>query len=901
MPDAAARLAAALADRYHLERELGQGGMATVYLAHDLKHDRKVAIKVLKPELAAVLGGDRFVTEIKTTAALQHPNILPLFDSGSADGFLYYVMPYVEGETLRAKLDRETQLAVDEAVKLTTEVADALDYAHRHGVVHRDIKPENILLHDGRPMVADFGIALAVSAAAGGRMTETGLSLGTPHYMSPEQATADKDITARSDIYSLASVLYEMLTGNPPHVGASAQQIIMKIVTEDAAPVTTHRKSVPPNVTAAVAKALEKLPADRFGSARAFADALHDPHFSTAVAGSAGAGGALGGSRWRTLALAAGGVAVVLLATTLWGWLRPLPPAGVPPETQFYVQGDSSFAVTNNCCGASIAISNDGRRVVFMAQVGDSTMFYRRDLSDATAHPIAGTANGRTPFLSPDGRWLGFVRQSTLVKVDVTNGGPPLTLGPAGAAQVRGASWGDDGYIYFTPDGDGPQPIYRVSADGGDPKVFSRPDTAAEIGRAVPHVLPGSHVLLYATAPRSGGDANAWVVALDMARGTVHRLTPGFQPYYSANGYLTYALANGSIMARRFDPKTFALSGAPIRLADHAVTHNYSEAEYAVANDGTMVIRALGDERTRLQVYSERGQLLRTLPGDVSRHSPRFSPDGRRIAYVQGDYNLAGVDERVWVYDLQSGIDTPLSDTGQAVDPIWSADGRSVRWLDEAQRVARMLSRPADQSGPAAPFGDSTLARVLAGVPADAVQLGSPSHSGGPIPFFLARRDGQSTALWVMDADGTHPRPFLQTAFHTEFPAVSPNGKWVAYQSDETGRNELYVEPFPNGGPRYRVTTSGGEYPAWATDTSLVYEDDNYHAVRIGLRFANGDVRGGPPSVITGAIADQIVASRAVDVSPDGKTLAVITQPGVSRILVTTDFLRHLADAAGRP
>ena len=274
------RLTTALADRYRIERELGQGGMATVFLAQDLKHDRRVALKVLKPELAAVLGAERFVVEIKTTASLQHPHILPLFDSGTADGFLYYVMPYVEGETLRDKLNRETQLGIDEAVKIATEVADALDYAHRHGVIHRDIKPENILLHDGRPMVADFGIALAVSAAAGGRMTETGLSLGTPHYMSPEQATAEKEITARSDVYSLGSVLYEMLTGTPPHTGASAQQIIMKIVTEEAPPVTTLRKSVPANVADAVVQALEKLPADRFTTAADFGQALRDPHFT---------------------------------------------------------------------------------------------------------------------------------------------------------------------------------------------------------------------------------------------------------------------------------------------------------------------------------------------------------------------------------------------------------------------------------------------------------------------------------------------------------------------------------------------------------------------------------------------------------------------------------------------
>src|SRR5512147_659052 len=278
-PAATERLTVALAGRYRIERELGAGGMATVYLAEDLKHDREVAIKVLKPELAAVLGAERFVVEIKTTAALQHPHILPLFDSGSADGFLYYVMPYIRGETLRDKLNRETQLGVDEAVRIAREVADALDYAHRHGVIHRDIKPENILLHDGRPMVADFGIALAVSAAAGGRITETGLSLGTPHYMSPEQATAEKEISGRSDIYSLASVLYEMLTGQPPHLGGSAQQIIMKIIAEPVPAVTSLRKSVPPNVAAAVAKALEKLPADRFETAKALGDALADPGF----------------------------------------------------------------------------------------------------------------------------------------------------------------------------------------------------------------------------------------------------------------------------------------------------------------------------------------------------------------------------------------------------------------------------------------------------------------------------------------------------------------------------------------------------------------------------------------------------------------------------------------------
>ncbi|MFT5434825.1 MAG: serine/threonine protein kinase, partial [Myxococcota bacterium] len=233
MTDPIPRLNTALKGRYHIEREIGAGGMATVFLADDLKHDRKVAVKVLKPELAAVIGADRFLAEIKTTANLQHPHILPLFDSGDADGFLYFVMPYVAGESLQDRLDREKQLPIEEAVRLATEVAEALEYAHGQGVIHRDIKPANILLHGGRALVADFGIALAVSEAGGARLTETGLSVGTPFYMSPEQATGDRELDGRSDLYSLACITYEMLAGEPPHTGTTAQAVFAKILTDE--------------------------------------------------------------------------------------------------------------------------------------------------------------------------------------------------------------------------------------------------------------------------------------------------------------------------------------------------------------------------------------------------------------------------------------------------------------------------------------------------------------------------------------------------------------------------------------------------------------------------------------------------------------------------------------------
>ena len=263
-----------LPGRYEIEREIGRGGMATVYVARDVRHARRVALKVLNPDLGAVLGAERFLAEIRVTANLQHPNLLPLFDSGEADGHLFYVMPFVEGESLRHKLDRERQLPIAEALHIAVAVASALDYAHRHGVIHRDLKPENILLHEGQPLVADFGIALAISNAGGQRVTQTGLSLGTPQYMSPEQAAGDRAVDGRSDIYSLGAVLYEALAGEPPHFGGTVQAIVAKVLTEIPPSVRVRRTAVPDHVAEAIARALEKVPADRWSTGQEFAAAL---------------------------------------------------------------------------------------------------------------------------------------------------------------------------------------------------------------------------------------------------------------------------------------------------------------------------------------------------------------------------------------------------------------------------------------------------------------------------------------------------------------------------------------------------------------------------------------------------------------------------------------------------
>src|SRR5213594_2610939 len=382
MPDPLAALLATLAQHYTIEREAGVGGMATVYVARDLKHDRHVALKVLKPELAALLGVERFLSEIRVTAHLQHPHILPLFDSGQAGGLIYYVMPHVEGESLRQRLEREKQLPLETAIEITRAVASALDYAHRHGVIHRDIKPENILFQDGQAVVADFWIALALSAAGGSRLTETGLSLGTPQYMSPEQATGDRTLDARSDIYSLASVLYEMLAGEPPHTGPTVQSVIAKIVTDRPRPLRQLRESVPPHVEAAVLKALAKVPADRFQTAAEFVDALARPGWAlttTAPDVAAPALGRLGRRAVRDVAPWA--VAGLATGLALWASLRARPEPPARPVARFTLVLPPSAPLAEFSAGPTVAFSPDGSRIIYVSSASTGIQLFSRRLA----------------------------------------------------------------------------------------------------------------------------------------------------------------------------------------------------------------------------------------------------------------------------------------------------------------------------------------------------------------------------------------------------------------------------------------------------------------------------------------------------------------------------------------
>jgi len=890
VPDPQPRLAAALADRYRLERELGQGGMATVYLAEDLKHHRQVAIKVLRPELAAVLGADRFVQEITTTAQLQHPHILPLFDSGTADGFLYYVMPYVQGETLRAKLDREKQLGVDEAVKITREVADALDYAHRQGVVHRDIKPENILLHDGRPMVADFGIALAVSAAAGGRMTETGLSLGTPHYMSPEQATAEKEITARSDVYSLASVLYEMLSGQPPHLGGSAQQIIMKIIAEPVAAVTSLRKSVPANVAAALAQALEKLPADRFDSAKAFAEALGNPAFTTAIAAAAGVRHTIPPSHRSTLFLAA--TAVIAIALAAWGWLRPA--AGPPPTERQWVSLNprSPTGMLPGLWTLTTAIAPDGSAIVWSDSGTGYLPLMIKERSSPAGQPISG-AVGDHPFFSPDGQWIGFTNQRGLHKIG-RGGGAAVLLSDstAGGGQNVFSTpvWLDDGSIVFSARGSAR--LFRVNGDGSGQRVVL--DRGRLSGGAIIRLsaLPDAQGVLV-TACTSAPCITGQVWLLDLARDTLVRLIDGASSaWYMSTGHVLFGRPDGNLFAQRLDLRRLALVGPPVAVL--AVQAVFGVPVVAFARDGSMLYAEGGPDAfasASMQIVAvDRDSDVTVVVDSVKvpgvGFGPRVSPDGRRLAHVQ----VTDEGPQVFIKRLPDGPISRLTLGGGGIRPVWDPTGQDVLYAGSRDSVFVALRRRADGTA-----SESVLATEPRGVWEVAM-----SPDGRWLVFRTDNvREGRGDILIRGLAGDTVVRPLIASPAAESSPEISPDGRWLAYTSDESGRAEVYVRPFPSvSDGRWLVSEAGGSEPLWSPDgRELFYRsaDQNLVAVEVEASSAFRAVRSRRLFSVADFINDPAHTTYAI--GRDGRTFyfgRMPTTPAAGRLVLIRNWFTEL-------
>ncbi len=811
----AARLESALAGKYRIERKLGEGGMATVYLAEDVKHERNVALKILRPELAAVIGAERFLAEIKTTANLQHPHILPLFDSGEADGFLYYVMPYIAGDNLRERIQKEGQLGVDEALKIARGVAEALDYAHRNEIIHRDIKPANILLHGSNPVVADFGIALAISAAGGGRMTETGLSLGTPHYMSPEQASADRDLSARSDIYSLGCVLYEMLAGQPPHTGPSAQTILVRILTEDPRPITDFRRSVPPHVAATVMKALERLPADRFDSAKDFMAALGDAGFTHSVMPRATTAGATApvrsSSSWFADTRSKVMVGLVMVLGALAAFTSIADMADTPTDArviQFDIvdpdpDPDDEFGVVSWW----MAISPDGGHIALVESgEGGASRIAIRDMDGPGLRVLAegvGT-DFRSPMFSPDGELVAYVADEA-VRVVSVDGGSPRTLVPS----VEGGGpmllqWTEEGTLLLT---DTSGDIFYVP-DGGADAATLLVDVDGQVGGA--HLLPGGRYLLYASSRRA--DHSELRIADLEADSSWTLQGEAMEAKYLESGHVVYGHPGQSLVAFPFDASTGRATGRPFPIME-PVSVLPIGGNFDVSRNGTLVYNPgrVGSIFSRTRTLFEvdtTGSVTSVGLADSEYGQPMYSPDGTSIAFAEGG--------QIMIFNLRTGSKAQLTVTRENRNPIWAPDGSELVFasrtedaedadiyrirVDGTSDAELVVSLPGEQTPYAWTEGDTIVFTSV--LPRDI--------RGGDILLVHLAGDGE-------------PTPFLNAPWREGMPALSPDGRWMAYQSTEGGDSELVVRSFPDATGRWVITEGGGHTPIWSPDGSGIW------------------------------------------------------------------------------
>ncbi len=879
MTTTADALRRSLSDSYRIERELGAGGMATVYLAHDLKHDRQVAIKVLRPELAAVIGAERFLAEIKTTANLQHPHILPLHDSGEVNGTVYYVMPYVEGESLRDRLTREKQLPISDAVRIATEIASALDYAHRHGVIHRDIKPENILLHDGAALVADFGIALAVSRSDGAsRMTETGLSLGTPTYMSPEQAMGERDLDARTDVYALGAMLYEMLLGEPPFTGPTAQAIVAKVMTEKPAPLAARRERIPAYVEDAVLTALEKLPADRFHSAAEFAGAISGA--TTTPAPRDRSRPPLGGRRalrswqWPVAGL------VLLAIGLVAGWTLKSRAGGNARRDV------TRFALAMGQPGGSsiyLDLSPDGRRIALSGEIGpDQQGVLVRNLASSDVVRIAGTDGGRLATFSTDGEWLSFNRDHVLLKVP-SRGGPSVTLSEDA---LDGGAWMPDGSIVYTRASD--FGLSSIASSGGQSRSLTSLDVArGEWAHWRPQPLPGGQVALFTNYAIPIGRSRIETIDLRSGARTVVQEN-AVNGRYAPGGHLLF-VRDGTVFAIAFDPGTLTTSGDAVPVLEDVFWNpTLGQAAYAVAPDGTLAYVSATAWATQARVLwvDRDGRERDALPTPGKYSEPRLSPDGRWIAVtIREAYPTLGF------FEVGRGILTTVEGhPGAVFSAVWAPDGRSVLCSWEA-RAYDIYSVRADNSVPP---------RAVVESPYDKNPTSISPAAGLMVYVETVRRDNR---IMLAPLDGRRPPWQLDSTASGNQPALSPDGRWVAFAAEARGREEVFVRATDGSGARIQVSIAGGTEPRFSRGGREIVFRHGDAMMSVAADPAAGSFSA--PVVLFRGPYDHAttIDVHRYDVSPDGNRFLMVKpveRPDALPIVVVLNWVEELKTRMAR-
>jgi len=848
---------------YEILAPIGAGGMGEVYRARDTRLERTVAVKVLSDQLSKTEEvRQRFEREAKTISQLSHPHICALYDVSREGETEYLVMELLEGETLSDRLAKGP-LPLEQTLRYGIEIGDALDKAHRQGIVHRDLKPGNVMITKSGVKLLDFGLAKAMAQPARPGsltalptqqgLTQEGTILGTFQYMAPEQLEG-KEADGRTDIFAFGAVLYEMATGRKAFSGASQASLISAIMTADPLLISNVQPTSPPALDRVVRKCLAKDPEDRWQNAADLSSELKWIGESGSQTGLA----APRIARRRVMARLAGPIAGFLTGALLTGlgvrlWLSREPARETPKAAWLSVLLPSDAPLASY--GAqSLAFAPDGTRLVYAAEHGGTTQLYLRSLDRLEATPVRDSEGAISAFFSPDSRWIGFFAGTRLMKVPV-EGGVPQAI--CEATEVRGASWGPDGTIVFST---GTSGLRRVSASGGTPRALLAPDFKhGEAGFFWPEILPGNEAVLFTTSPF--GTPRASVVSLKT--GARRDLTEGKGAHYSPSGHLVFA-SEGSLSAAPFDIKRLELTGPAVSVVDGVmILSPYNSPLFGLSGGGALAYAPGSPPRETLTWVDRQGK-VEPLPYEPRGYEePRFSPDGKRLAVT-----FRADNPDIWILEISRATSTRLTfEAGEDETPIWTPDGGKVTYsADRVGHPRAVYWKPSDGSGSEEPlFVSETHPHVSSWSP------------DGRTLVYTEFDPVSSGDIWVLTlGEKVERRPWLRTPFNERAARFSPDGHWLAYVSNESGRDEVYVQPFPGPGGKWQISISGGTEPVWSHAGSEIFYRSGDRMMAVRVASGRGFSAETPQVLFEGRFVPTRRGEAAYDVSPDDRRFVMV-------------------------
>lgn len=871
---------------YEVLTPIGAGGMGEVYRARDTRLERIVAIKILPSRLSAdPEAKQRFDREARTISGLSHPNICHLYDVGTQDEISYLVMEFLEGETLAERLHKGP-LPLDQVLKCGIEICEGLEKAHRSGVVHRDLKPGNIMLTRSGAKLMDFGLAkpvLPASPVSSGLtqtlvtpqhpLTQEGMVVGTFQYMSPEQLEG-KEADVRSDVFALGTVLYEMVTGHRAFEGKTTASTIAAILAAEPPSISSVQPMSPPALEGVVRNCLAKDPDERVQTA-------HDVKLQLKAAQAGGSSSAIPAARfaprktWDHLGWLLAGLLLLALTGGGWAWWH----ASHQPAPAMYFISSAPSPV------ASLALSPDGHTLALVSysEQANKNVIWIHQVGGRTSIILQGTEGATYPFWSPDGRALGFFAQAKLKTIDVTAGRSAQVI--ADAPFGRGGAWGPDGTIVFTPDAW--SGLYRMPSSGGMPTEVTKPDSSkSQVSHRWPMFLPDGRHFLYLACNFSGKlDKNEiFVGSLDSPeqRPVINAST---NAVYVEPGYLVYWRDN-ALVAQGFDPHKFTLVGEP-RIVSDAVQY-FPQTNFAVFTvaGSTLVAQTgagKGANNSQLMWIDRRGKSLGNVGPPDQVANPKLSPDGRRVAVDQTDTD--GRHVNIWVHDLTGNGASRLG-FGPWLEQVtvWSPDGKQVIYTSNEKLYFSLYEKNSDGSGAAQNIFD----------------FGTPQQ--GPWDwsrdgkYLLVRKERD---LWYLTTAGWHAQPLLQTQFLIRNAQFSPDGKFLAYASSETGNWQVYVSPFPGFNSKWQVSRGGGEEPRWRSDgKELFYLTPGGTMMSVDVKTGAGFEAGVPNNLFTARLRQPISAMDffSYDVTADGQKFLVNTKLDTSNSAPLSVILNWTAE-----